>query len=85
MADAPTFTSRDYGDRTAPDEAAILAVGEEEDTTVYAWAEGEDAEGIWIQQGYDMVYLDADALLALQHFARVERAGVPGSTTGGRE
>ena len=71
--DTPTFLARDYGDRTPPDNAVILEEGEEPDTTVYAWPDSDveaDVNGIWLQQGYDMIHLPGDAIAALHAFAR---------------
>ena len=44
----PTFESRDYGDRTVPDNAIPIDASTEEDVTVWAWQEDGT---VFIQQG----------------------------------
>ena len=69
QASNPTFVSRDYGDREVPDGAVDLG-GDEADTIVYAWAEG-DSDSVFVQQGYDLIVLDPEQLAALYNFARI--------------
>lgn len=57
----PVFGSRDHGWRAVPESATRISHGEV-DTDVWRWA---DDDMLWLQQGYDMVSLDQDALATI--------------------
>lgn len=65
----PTFGSRDYGPRQIPREAEVLDANDDgADMTVWTWREPNDDDGsvtVFLQQGYDLIGMDASALARL--------------------